>query len=96
MESNTIITCLIEENKHLKEKINNIENELNETKQKLNTYQLNSKKYYQNNKEKIIERVKEYNSLKQAKPVVSSDKKKEYNKIAYQKRKEKLLILMNK
>ena len=90
MESNTIITSLIEENKHLKEKINNIENELNETKQKLNTYQLNSKKYYQNNKEKIIERVKEYNSLKQTKPVVSSDKKKEYNKIAYQKRKEKI------
>jgi hypothetical protein len=90
MEGNTIIISLIEENKQLKEKINHMENELNETKQKLNTYQLNSKKYYQNNKEKIIERVKEYNSLKQTKPVISSDKKKEYNKIAYQKRKEKL------
>lgn len=90
MEGNTIINSLIEENKYLKEKINHMENELNETKQKLNTYQLNSKKYYQNNKEKIIERVKEYNLLKQTKPIISSDKKKEYNKIAYQKRKEKL------
>lgn len=90
MEDNTIINSLIEENKQLKEKLNYIENELNETKQKLNTYQLNSKKYYQTNKEKIIERVKEYNSLKQIKPVILSEKKKEYNKIAYQKRKEKM------
>lgn len=90
MEGSTIINSLIEENKHLNEKISRMENELNETKQKLNTYQLNSKKYYQNNKEKIIERVKEYNSLNQTKPVILSEKKKEYNKLAYQKRKEKM------
>ena len=89
MNDSIVINSLIEENKHLKEKLIIMENELNETKHKLNTYQLNSKKYYQNNKEKIIERVKEYNALKQNKPVISSDKKKEYNKIAYQKRKEK-------
>ena len=90
MEGSTIINSLIEENKHLNEKISRMENELNETKQKLNTYQLNSKKYYQNNKEKIIERVKEYNSLNQTKPVILSEKKKEYNKLAYQKRKDKM------
>jgi hypothetical protein len=90
MEGNTIINSLIEENKHLNEKISRMENELNETKQKLNTYQLNSKKYYQNNKEKIIERVKEYNSLNQTKPVILTEKKREYNKIAYQKRKGKM------
>jgi hypothetical protein len=73
----------------LKEKLLSIENELNETKHKLNTYQSNSKKYYENNKDKIIERVKNYNKQNNYKPIVSCDKRKEYNKIAYQKRKEK-------
>jgi len=73
----------------LKEKLLSTENELNETKHKLNTYQSNSKKYYENNKDKIIERVKNYNKQNNYKPIVSCDKRKEYNKIAYQKRKEK-------
>ena len=78
------------ENKHLKEKIIKLEKELDEVKNKLNTYQSNSKKYYENNKEKIIERVKEYNKSNNYKPTVTNEKKKEYNKIAYQKRKEKI------
>jgi hypothetical protein len=77
------------ENKHLKEKIIELEKELDEVKNKLNTYQSNSKKYYENNKEKIIERVKEYNKNNNYKPIVSSEKKKEYNKKAYLKRKDK-------
>ena len=40
--------------------------------------------------ERIIERVKNYNKQNNYKPIVSCDKRKEYNKIAYQKRKEKL------
>jgi hypothetical protein len=79
---------LINENLMLKEKIKLLEEELNDVKHKLNTYQSNSKKYYENNKEKIIERVKEYN--KEHKQVISPEKRREYNKIAYQKRKEKL------
>lgn len=77
------------ENKHLKEKIIELEKELDEVKNKLNTYQSNSKKYYKNNKEKIIERVKEYNKNNNYNPIVSSEKKKEYNKKAYLKRKDK-------
>ena len=81
---------LIKENNNLREKVLFLENELNDVKQKLNTYQSNSKKYYENNKDKIIERVKNYNKQNNYKPIVSSEKRKEYNKIAYQKRKEKL------
>jgi len=89
MEHVKTIDFLIEENKFLKEQLEKVENELIETKNKLNTYQLNSKKYYEKNREKIIERVKEYNATNNYKPIISSEKKKEYNKIAYQKRKEK-------
>lgn len=79
----------MEENKLLREKIYQLEKELDEVKNKLNTYQSNSKKYYENNKEKIIERVKEYNKNNNYKTVVSIEKKKEYNKKAYLKRKDK-------
>ena len=46
--------CMISK---LKEKLLLTENELNETKHKLNTYQINSKKYYENNKDKIIDTI---------------------------------------
>ncbi len=90
MDNSDIIQLVTEENKKLKEKLSQMEKELNDTKHKLNTYQSNSKKYYENNKEKIIERVKEYNKNNNYKPTVTNEKKKEYNKIAYQKRKEKI------
>jgi hypothetical protein len=90
MDNSDIIQLVTEENKQLKEKLSQMEKELSDTKHKLNTYQSNSKKYYENNKEKIIERVKEYNKSNNYKPNVTNEKKKEYNKIAYQKRKEKI------
>jgi hypothetical protein len=90
MDNVETICLLTEENTQLKEKLSQMEKELNDTKHKLNTYQSNSKKYYENNKEKIIERVKEYNKSNNYKPTVTNEKKKEYNKIAYQKRKEKI------
>jgi len=65
----------------LKEKLLLTENELNKTKHKLNTCQTNSKKYYKINKNKIIERVKNYNKQNNYNPSVSYDKRKEYNKI---------------
>jgi hypothetical protein len=48
------------------------------------------KKYYQNHKEEIIKKVKEYKEKNNYTPIIDKEKRKEYNKIAYQKRKEKL------
>ena len=79
------IVDIIEENKLLKAKNYELEERL-----KKYTCGRNHKKYYENNKEKIIERVKEYNKSNNYKPTVTNEKKKEYNKIAYQKRKEKI------
>jgi hypothetical protein len=64
--------------KHL-EKINELTKELNEYK--IENY--GKKTYY--NKDKIIEKVKEYNKIN----VKSPEKIKEYNKKAYEKRKLK-------
>jgi hypothetical protein len=44
-----------------------------------------SKKYYEKNKDKIIEKVKQYN--KNNKKQIDPDKMKEYNKRAYEKKK---------
>lgn len=52
-----------------------------------------NRKYYENHKEEIIQKVKEYQSNKQpnnkVKQTISNEKKKEYNKRAYEKRKLK-------
>jgi len=74
-----------EENKKLQE-------ELIQTKEHLKKYTApsNMKKYYQNHKEEIIKKVKEYKKNNNYKPIIDAEKRKEYNKIAYQKRKEKL------
>jgi len=73
-----------EENKKLQE-------ELIQTKEHLKKYTApsNMKKYYQNHKEEIIKKVKEYKKNNNYKPIIDPEKRKEYNKIAYQKRKEK-------
>jgi hypothetical protein len=70
--------------KELEEKINNLSEHL-----KKYTSHKGSKKYYEKNKEKIIETVKAYN--KTHKRVIDPEKVKEYNKRAYEKRKQKLL-----
>jgi hypothetical protein len=76
---------LEEENAKLKE-------ELQTTKEHLKKYTApaNMKKYYQNHKEEIIKKVKVYQEKNNYKPIIDKEKRKEYNKIAYQKRKEKL------
>ena len=79
---------LIKENTDLKEKVFLLENELNEVKQKLNTYQSNSKKYYENNKEDIIEKVKIYK--KNYKYTPTEEQKKKWAKTAYLNKKAKL------
>jgi hypothetical protein len=79
---------LIKENNNLIEKVLFLENELNDVKQKLNTYQSNSKKYYENNKEEIIEKVKNYK--KHYKYTPTEEQKKKWARTAYLNKKAKL------
>jgi undecaprenyl pyrophosphate synthase len=77
------IDKLIEENKLLKEKINELTEHL-----KKYTAPKRNKKFYENHKEEIIKKVMEYkekNKDKKSDP----EKIKEYNRRAYLKRKEK-------
>ena len=78
--------------KNYEDRILYLENELNETKEHLKKYTApsNMKKYYQNHKEEIIKKVKEYKEKNNYNPSIDKEKRKEYNKIAYQKRKEKM------
>jgi hypothetical protein len=82
---------LTKENSLLKEELEKTKNELIKTKEHLKKYTApaNMKKYYQNHKEEIIKKVKEYKEKNNYNPVVDAEKRKEYNKIAYQKRKER-------
>ena len=82
---------LVKENQILKETLEKTTNELIKTKEHLKKYTApsNMKKYYQNHKEEIIKKVKEYKEKNNYTPVIDVEKRKEYNKIAYQKRKEK-------
>jgi hypothetical protein len=74
---------LIKENQMLKEEI-----EILKAKLKNYTAPKRSKKFYENHKEEIKQKVKEYKE--KTNYSISKEKKKEYNKIAYLKRKEKL------
>ena len=80
---------LVNENINLKEKIKSLENELNIVTEKLKKYTSpdRNKKYYANHKDEIKQKIKEYNI--QNNIVIPSEKRKEYNKRAYLKRKEK-------
>ena len=77
-----IIQLLQEENEKLK-------NDLYETKEHLKKYTAPAYKkiYYENNKEEIKQKVKEYNEKNNH--IVSKDVISERNKKAYQKKKEK-------
>jgi hypothetical protein len=79
---------LVEENKSLKEQVKLLENDLNNLKQKLDTYQCNSKKYYEHNKEEIIKRVKKYKENYTYEP--TEDQKKKWARTAYLNKKAKL------
>lgn len=76
----------------LKEELEKTKNELKETKEHLKKYTSpsNMKKYYQTHKEQIIKKVKEYKEKNNYTPNIDKEKRKEYNKLAYQKLKEKL------
>jgi len=82
----------IKEINFLKTELEKTKKELIETKEHLKKYTApsNMKKYYQNHKEEIIKKVKEYKEKNNYKPNIDKEKRKEYNKLAYQKRKEKM------
>jgi hypothetical protein len=73
---------LLKENQSLKEEI-----EILKAKLKNYTAPKRSKKFYENHKEEIKQKVKEYKE--NTNYIITKEKKKEYNKIAYLKRKEK-------
>ena len=77
--------------KELEDELEKTRKELNETKEHLKKYTApsRSKTYYENHKEEIIKRVKEHKQTTNYTYEVSPEKRKEYNKIAYKKRKEK-------
>ena len=64
---------------------------INELKEHLKKYTAppRNKKYYENHRDEIIQKSKEYKEKTGNKKVVSSEKIKEYNKKAYEKRKLK-------
>jgi hypothetical protein len=73
-----------------KEHLNETKEHLNETKEHLKKYTApsRSKSYYENHKKEIIKRVKEYKQNTNYTYEVSPEKRKEYNKTAYQKKKD--------
>jgi hypothetical protein len=77
------IEKLIEENKLLKEKINELTEHL-----KKYTAPCRNKKFYENHKEEIIKKVMEYKEKNKDKKQ-DPEKIKEYNRRAYLKRKQK-------
>ena len=81
---------LLDEIKLLKEENERLRMELAETKEHLKKYTApaNMKKYYENHKEEIKQRVRDHKEKTGYKP--SAEQKKEYNRQAYLKRKEKL------
>lgn len=80
---------LVLENEQLKQRIIELENELEKTREHLKKYTSgkNNKNYYEKHKEQIMEDGRKYlNKLKEENP----EKIKEYRRRAYLKRKEKL------
>jgi len=82
-ETNTMNPTIEE----LMERIIELEKENNELKEHLKKYTApsRSKKYYENNKEKLLTKMKETQ--------ISSEKRKEYNKKYYLKKKEEAQII---
>lgn len=82
------INTLLVEIALLKEKNQKLEEELIETKEHLKKYTapLYKKKYYETNKEEIIEKIKEYKKTY----IPTEEQKKKWAKTAYLKKKAKL------
>ena len=83
---------LIKENILLKEELEKTKNELIETKEHLKKYTapIRNKIYYEENKEKHKQKVKEYKEKINYNATLTPEKKKEYARRAYLNKKEKL------
>ena len=77
--------------KELEDELEKTRNELNETKEHLKKYTApsRSKSYYENHKEEIIKRVKEYKHNTNYTYVASPEQKKVWARTAYLNKKEK-------
>ena len=84
----------MEETINYKELYNKLLIEHDELKKKLKTYTApkRSKTFYENHKEEIIQKVKEYKEKTGYKSPRTPEQTKEYNKRAYEKRKLKKLL----
>ena len=78
MNTDEKIKLLEEENEILKEKLKNY------------TAPKRSKNFYENHKEEIKQKVRDYKEKTNYNANIPKEKKKEYNKIAYQKKKEQM------
>jgi hypothetical protein len=78
------LTLAKEENEQLKKRIAELEEHL-----KKYTAPARSKTYYENHKEEIKKKVSEYKEKTNYNATLSKEKKKEYNKAAYERRKLK-------
>ncbi len=83
---------LLKQIEELKKENESLKNNLIETREHLKKYTspLNMKKYYENHKEEIKEKVKEYRAKTNYYANLSSEKKKEYAKKAYLNKKAKM------
>jgi sugar-specific transcriptional regulator TrmB len=78
------LTLVKEENEQLKKRIAELEEHL-----KKYTAPARSKTYYENHKEEIKKKVSDYKEKTNYNATISKEKKKEYNKAAYERRKLK-------
>ena len=83
---------LLNQIEKLKKENESLKNNLIETQEHLKKYTspLNMKKYYENHKEELKVKVKEYREKTNYYATISSDKKKEYAKKAYLNKKAKM------
>lgn len=87
MNKNIItVETILQENLELKNEIDKLNEEILKLKDHLKKYTApkRNKKYYENHKEELIEKAKKYKCNVE----ISKEKRKEYNKRAYEKRKE--------
>ena len=79
------------ENEVLKQKIHTLEQEIQQLKEHLKRYTApyRSKTYYENHKEDVIQKVKNYKESTQYKYTPTPEQKKKWARTAYLKKKEK-------
>ena len=85
------------ENELLKQKIHTLEQEIEQLKEHLKKYTApsRSKTYYENHKEEVIQKVKNYKETTQYKYTPTQEQKKKWARRAYLKKKEKQTSVEN-